>query len=309
MNTTADFATKKSNRRFHRAFPPNASEEVRFVAKTLFPEVSRNPTLKDPLAVFRTYGIIENDVSNSVKCSAPMRFDTSWIDAFQVPTIVGFVGCIPPFAPTQNCPQSRIFKGLTLADAVGTEDDAFQGIEFDTLKFDAELFAELGGTDESHDFEELDIITTPQSGSELNFTPDELRQLVSRARSFFPDIATRIAHRLDAIEEIDIDEDGILPSLGAVDAARRVAGYLPRDTVMPRIEIDDSVGSISFVWKDSESRNSFSLEFPNADVVLGIGAGPTGRKVEPWQCVVADERRMLSNLESSTFVKALLSGA
>ncbi|BAM87635.1 hypothetical protein S58_16270 [Bradyrhizobium oligotrophicum S58] len=123
-----------------------------------------------------------------------------------------------------------------------------------------------------------------------------------------PDLTVRIAHRLARIPELPHAEDSILPSSELIDAALRVAGYLPTSSVLPQIEVDDSAGSIAFVWRDDASESAFSLEIPNPRVVIGVAVGKAFAKYKPWRHSIFEERKIVEEFQSSGPVRRLLSG-
>lgn len=123
-----------------------------------------------------------------------------------------------------------------------------------------------------------------------------------------PDLTVRIAHRLARIPELPHAEDSVLPSSELIDAALRVAGYLPAGSVLPQIEVDDSAGSIAFVWRDDASESAFSLEIPNPRVVIGVAVGKAFAKYKPWRHSISEERKIVEEFQSSGPVRRLLSG-
>jgi hypothetical protein len=124
-----------------------------------------------------------------------------------------------------------------------------------------------------------------------------------------PDLTARIAHRLAQIPAIIRAVDSVLPSREVIDATQRISGYLPVGTVLPQIEVDDSTGSLSLVWRDRLHRNAFSLEITNSDFVVGVGVGPKFSRFKPWRHPISNERKIVAEFESSPTTRELLSGA
>jgi CheY-like chemotaxis protein len=135
-----------------------------------------------------------------------------------------------------------------------------------------------------------------------------LKQVIQN-QSWQPDVTTKVAYRLSQISEMVRAPDSILPSQKLIDAAIQVVGYLPATTRLPQIEIDDSNGAISLVWRDLADQNTFSLEIPNPRHVVGVGFGRNFPKFKPWRYLISDERRIIGAIESSETAKKLLSNA
>jgi hypothetical protein len=124
-----------------------------------------------------------------------------------------------------------------------------------------------------------------------------------------PDLTARIALRLADIPDMIRAEDSVLPTEEVVSAAILVSGYLPATTVLPQIEIDDSTGSISLVWRDHLHDNVFSLEIPNSRYLVGVGYGKDFSKFKPWRHSISDERKIVGEIEACEAARKLLSGA
>ncbi|MCK1517125.1 hypothetical protein IVB22_32405 [Bradyrhizobium sp. 190] len=122
-----------------------------------------------------------------------------------------------------------------------------------------------------------------------------------------PDLTTRVAYRLAEIPEMARAADSILPGVDVLAAAQQIVGYLPALTVLPEIEIDDSTGAISLVWRDQE--NAFALEIPNSRIVIGVGFGKEFSTFKPWRHAVSDERKIMSEIETYKPIQKLLSGS
>jgi hypothetical protein len=120
------------------------------------------------------------------------------------------------------------------------------------------------------------------------------------------DLVTRVAHRLARIPDIVHAPDSILPSADVISAAEKIVGYLPAETKLPQIEIDDSTGAISLVWRDSECQNTFALEIPNSRCVIGVGFGEDFSNFQPWRHLVSEELKIVSEIQTSEPIRRLL---
>lgn len=118
------------------------------------------------------------------------------------------------------------------------------------------------------------------------------------------DLVTRVAHHLARIPQMVKASDSVLPSPDVIGAAQTVAGYLSPSAKLPQIEIDDSNGAISFVWRDQN--NAFALEIPSARYVIGIGFGNGFAGYRPWRHLVTEERKIITEIEASETVRKLL---
>ncbi len=124
-----------------------------------------------------------------------------------------------------------------------------------------------------------------------------------------PDLTTKVAYRLAQVSEMERAPDSIMPDQEVINAAVRVIGYLPATTRMPQIEIDDSNGAISLVWRDSDDQNTFALEIPNSRCVVGVGFGEGFSNFKPWRFLISEERKIVGAMQASEPAKKLLSDA
>ncbi|WP_156527955.1 hypothetical protein [Bradyrhizobium stylosanthis] len=121
-----------------------------------------------------------------------------------------------------------------------------------------------------------------------------------------PTFAAALELRLAEIPNIPAAPDSVLPDRDVINAARQIASYLPVLARLPEIEIDDSVGSISLIWRDDRRENSYSLEIPNARYVVGIGIGKRFSNARPWRHRISDERRITAEIQSSAAAQDLM---
>jgi hypothetical protein len=153
----------------------------------------------------------------------------------------------------------------------------------------------------------------PGSGTSISgeINHAQIRQMIEAHGLLItrPDLTARIALRLADIPEIGRAEDSVFPSEDVINATIRVAGYLPATTAAPQIELDDSMGSISLVWRDKSNENVFSLEIPNSRFAVGVGFGTEFLKFKAWRHLISDERKIVAEIEASEATRKLLRGA
>lgn len=119
-------------------------------------------------------------------------------------------------------------------------------------------------------------------------------------------VSDEIARQLAEIDQMEAEPGSVFPPPSVVKAAEIAADYIPSYARTPMIELDDSTGSLAFIWCDKEQRNSFSLEIPNDQIVLGIGAGPRGRELGRWVFPLRDDRSIRQALGGSGYLRSLL---